>query len=324
MPRLSLDEQFARLSEAVDRGDQETLRSELKAALQDRSNLVVERAAKLMAQHELTDLIPDARATFERMLSKPVKSDPGCIAKTAICAALRTLGEADLAFFRQHVSYEQFEPYFGGLEDKAAGLRVECLLALVEHRAEGFLETAVDLLFDSVAAARGGAVRAVAASARPEAPLLLRMKARMGDESSEVMGEVLSGIVTLPSPDVTFLASFLDGPDASVAGEAAFALAESRRPEAPGLILARWRRAPHDPMGTTFLTALALCRHEEALDALCEIAANQELELAKQAMSALQQSPYLARVRQALGAQLTDCLQAERLRYFEELFGEGA
>ena len=75
--------------------DPEATRDELRKALDERNSYLVARAATIIAELNLADLIPDLVAAFERFFVDPVKSDPRCLAKTAIANALKDLGERD-------------------------------------------------------------------------------------------------------------------------------------------------------------------------------------------------------------------------------------
>src|ERR1017187_7805796 len=64
----------------------------LRKALADRVNLMVAKAAKIIAELEITELEPELLRTFERLFEDPVESDPQCWGKNAIANALRDLG----------------------------------------------------------------------------------------------------------------------------------------------------------------------------------------------------------------------------------------
>src|SRR5437763_159887 len=60
----------------------------LRGALGSPRSFVVARAATLIQEHRLEGFERELRAAFERFLQDPVKSDPGCRAKTAAIEAL--------------------------------------------------------------------------------------------------------------------------------------------------------------------------------------------------------------------------------------------
>ena len=63
----------------------------VRKALQVRVSLIVAEAAKVVAAHQLTMLIPDLLSAFDRLFESPVKSDPKCFGKLAIVHALTRL-----------------------------------------------------------------------------------------------------------------------------------------------------------------------------------------------------------------------------------------
>src|SRR5262245_40689204 len=94
----TLDVKLARLKALRDDPHTPAAQTELKKHLADRSNYVASRAAEMVRDFELRDLIPDLVAAFERFLVNPVKSDPQCLAKNAIAEALTKLGQDDAEF----------------------------------------------------------------------------------------------------------------------------------------------------------------------------------------------------------------------------------
>src|SRR5579863_862264 len=103
----------------------------LRKALPDRVNLVVAKAAKIAAQRQERELIPDLLRAFDRLFEKPVERDPQCWGKNAIAKALVDLEHRESAAYLRGVRHIQMEPVWGGQEDTASTLRGTCLLALV-------------------------------------------------------------------------------------------------------------------------------------------------------------------------------------------------
>src|SRR5689334_23087882 len=50
----------------------------LRKALGDRVNLIVAKAAKISAERQFQDLVPDLLQAFDRLMEKPVERDPQC------------------------------------------------------------------------------------------------------------------------------------------------------------------------------------------------------------------------------------------------------
>ena len=89
---------------------------ELRAALGARSNLVVARAAEIVAEWELRDYAADLARAFERFMTDPVRRDPTCAAKTAVAEALLRLDHDDADLFIRGLRHVQPEPAWGGTE----------------------------------------------------------------------------------------------------------------------------------------------------------------------------------------------------------------
>ncbi len=60
----------------------------VKRALGSENNYLVAKAAKIVLDHELVDLLPDVLSAFDRFFVDAVKSDPQCWAKIALVKAL--------------------------------------------------------------------------------------------------------------------------------------------------------------------------------------------------------------------------------------------
>src|ERR1035438_2565433 len=71
----------------------------LRKALADRVNLIVAKAAKIAAERQLRDLVPDLLCAFDRLFEKPVARDPQCWGKNAISQALVAMEHRQVAPF---------------------------------------------------------------------------------------------------------------------------------------------------------------------------------------------------------------------------------
>ena len=160
----------------------------LTDALRTRHARVVAKAARLAADALYYELVPALLAAYPRFLDKPAKTDPSCLAKKALARALVALDCDDTEFFRRGLELRQPEPVWGGTADTAVDVRASCAMGLV---ASGSLRALVELtalLHDPEAAARAGAVRAIACGNPREAELLLRAKVHAGDAEPAVLG----------------------------------------------------------------------------------------------------------------------------------------
>ncbi len=194
----------------------------LRDALSDRVNLVAAKAAKITAELQLRQLLPDLLGAFDRLFVKPVERDPQCWAKNAIAQALVDLDYREHAPFLMGARHVQMEAVWNGQEDTAQTLRGICLLALVScndiPRAEIF-RVLVDAMVDKAQVVRVEAVRAVAEMEGEEASLLLRLKARMGDKEPAVTGQVFDSMLRLePARALPLVKGYLEEWSAGIEG----------------------------------------------------------------------------------------------------------
>src|ERR1051326_1716583 len=77
----------------------EVARAALRRALADRVNLMVAKAAKVAAELQFRDLIPDLLRAFDRLLDDAVERDPQCWGKNALAKALTDLDHRESAIF---------------------------------------------------------------------------------------------------------------------------------------------------------------------------------------------------------------------------------
>jgi HEAT repeat protein len=241
----------------------------LRDALSDRVNLVAAKAAKVIGELQLRQLIPDLLSAFDRLFIKPVERDPQCWAKTAIAQALVDLDYREHAPYLMGARHVQMEAVWAGQEDTAQTLRGVCLLALVTcndiPRAETF-RILVDAMADKSKVVRVEAVRAVAEMEGEEASLLLRLKARVGDDQPAVTGQVFDSLLRLePARALPLVKGYLVGGPDELKEEAALALGASRNAEAVDILLEALPQAVEPYFRKTVLRALGASRNEKAI-----------------------------------------------------------
>lgn len=241
----------------------------LRDALSDRVNLVAAKGAKIAAELQLRQLIPDLLGAFDRLFVKPAERDPQCWAKNAIAQALVDLDYREHAPYLMGARHVQMEPVWSGQEDTAQTLRGICLLALVTchdiPRAETF-RILVDAMADKSQVVRVEAVRAVAEMEGEEASLLLRLKARMGDEQAAVTGQAFDSLLRLePARALPLVKGYLVNGSAELKEEAALALGASRNAEAADILLEALPHAVEPYFRKTVLRALGASRQEKAI-----------------------------------------------------------
>jgi HEAT repeat protein len=250
----------------------ETAEPLLKKALQDKSNLVVAEAAKIIAELHRTNLMPDLLSAFGRLFDEPVKSDPKCWGKTAIIKALIGLDYEESAPFLRAAGHVQMEPVYGGQEDSAVHLRAHGILALVQcadlTRGE-ILRRVVDALADPSDTVRIEAIRTVEQMGGEEAAVLLRLKAYAGDKRPVVIGQVFDSLLALEKERASeFVARFLESADPEMRDEAALSLGASRLPAAVQRLIDVWKETRSREFSTVILRALSSSRDEAALSFL--------------------------------------------------------
>jgi len=246
--------------------------SALRKALQHRNNYLVSKAAKLTSDLNLTALVPDLVAAFDRFRNNPVKTDPQCWAKTAIAKSLAALEYQEHEVFLSGMRHIQLEPVWGGSSDTAGPLRSTCALALVQCRSLNsthLLAFLTELFADKVLSVRVDAARAVEQVGSDSAMLLLRLRAELASDEPELLGACYSGVLHLEGPSaIPWAAKFLQNED-DTAAEAAIAIAETRTPEA-FITLKKIHQTPlraKDPwFRAALLSAIALTRQDEAFD----------------------------------------------------------
>jgi hypothetical protein len=261
-------------------------RAELRRVIRAEGCHAVARAAAIVGEHGLDELAGDLVSAFPRFVARPEKSDPGCVAKTAIVEALRRLDRPAIELYRQGARHVQMEPVFGGRVDTAVDLRGASALALAEHGGEEVLVDLAHLLADPEPPVRVSASRAVAANGRPGGVPLLHLKVAAGDAEPLVLAECLLSLLRLDAGrQLSFVASLLEK-DAR-AEAAASALGDSRLPEALPVLRQWLPRAAARKFGRAALFAIAALRRDEAVAALLEAVRQESAPLAREAVAAL-------------------------------------
>jgi HEAT repeat protein len=276
--KRKFEEQVAALD--VLRQQSESARIEpLRKALAHQNNFIVAKAADLVRELALAELLPDLLTAFDRFLENPEKSDPQCWAKNAIGRALAAMEHQDADVFLRGMRHVQLEPVWGGSSDSAATLRATCALALVQCRSlrePELLAHLVELVADKDKTVRAEVVRAIELVNSTAAALLLRMRATIGNDEPEVLGTCYGGVLRIEGiKAIPWVAKFLSSQDDS-AGEAALAIAATHSPEGFRAL----RDCPEQAHGlsaadpwfrSVLLSAIALTRQEEAIEFLLEM-----------------------------------------------------
>jgi HEAT repeat protein len=219
----------------------------LRKALNNRNNFLVSKAARLVADAEAAALLPEVLAAYERFFHDPAKTDPKCWAKEALAKALVKLEHRGKDVYLRGLRHHQMEASWGPPVDSAGGLRATCAHALVVCPGipdDELVALLLETLVDTDKSVRVEAARAIGNVGGRGAALALRLRALMGPvkpdlDTPEVLGAVYAALLSLEGVEAIPLvaAQLEDGDD--LAGEAAFALAETRLPEALAALTAR-------------------------------------------------------------------------------------
>src|SRR5580700_1323349 len=214
--KRSFEEQIAALDRLRQQAPEACI-APLRKALEHRNNFVVGKAADLVRDFQLQQVIPELLIAFERFFENPAKSDPQCWAKNSLSRTLAAFEHQDAAVFLRGMRHIQLEPVWGGSSDTAGTLRATCALALVQCRSlleADLLTHLVELFADKDKAVRVEVVRAVEQIGSSSASLLLRLRATLGSDEPEVLGACYSGILRVEGAStIPWISRFLASSD---------------------------------------------------------------------------------------------------------------
>jgi hypothetical protein len=297
MPRRNIEAEIQRLNEAKTLPPAPAA-AMLRKALSDRVNLVVAKAAKLAGESDLRELLPDLRRAFERLMEDGAARDPQCWGKNALAKSLSDLECQDAAPFLAGMRCVQMEPVWGRMEDMAQSLRATCLLALPacpELPRERTLRHLVDGLADPASTVRREAVRALEQMGGDEPALLLRFKARAGDQDPAVVGQAFDGVLRLEGQrGVEFVKEFLGVDAREIQAEAALSLGASRMEGTVEILREALDRTRDPELREIVLRALGTSRDEGAIAFLRDVAQTgsaRDAAAAREALLAAGQPP---------------------------------
>ena len=271
MPK-SFDADLARLDALRHQPPSETPEA-LRKFLAHKSNFLVAKAAKITREHVHRSLIPDLVAAFHRFFVNASTSDPQCWAKNALAETLAAFDYQKPEPFLAGIHHHQLEATWGGQVDTAGPLRGHCALALVTCRglsSHQVLHLLTPLFADKDLPVQVNAARAVEQIGTEAAALLLKLRAELASGSPELLGACYSGVLHLEGPSaLPWATQFLQptSPD-EASTEAAFAIADLRTEAAAQTLIAAHTQTRDRSFRATLLTALALTRHERAIDFL--------------------------------------------------------
>ena len=177
-------------------------------------------------------------------------------------------------------------------------------------------------MHDTDAAARVGAVRAIACGNPREAELLLRSKLHGGDAEPAVLGECFTGLLAVePDETIGLVASYLVHADEAVRELAALALGESRLDGALAHLQEAWGGVLlGDEFRRALLRAAAAHRSEGAFDWLLELIANARVPIAIEVVEVLAAFRQNSKLKQRVEAGVRGRDDAELDRRFAALW----
>jgi HEAT repeat protein len=305
----------------------------VKHALTSENNYLVAKAAKIVADHELVELLPDVLSAFDRFFFDAVKNDPQCWAKNALVKALVKLKCCDATVYLQGLRHTQEEPVWGGHSDTAGALRSTCAQALVgchDLSETALLNILLEPLLDQDKTVRIEAARAIGLVGGPTAALLLKLRVLMRKEEPEVLGACFSALLGMEHNDklgtISLVADFLDDAE-EAAAEAAYALSETHESAALTALIDRRRMGADTWFGSVLDQAIVLTRLPEAMDFLLGVIEKDVRQAASalEAISRVHNSPVVrARVEQAVARSKSERVQLAFRQYFPETAGDSS
>lgn len=271
-------EEITRLRSVTDR---EAFVDGLVKHLGSKSGIVIGKAAQLGLDRQsdleayVEKLAPILSAAFDRCMTDPVKTDPGCSGKIGVVnlgVALHCL-EADL--YLRAIRHSQMEGSFGPPVDTAEALRAAAAYGLLNCRHSDAMYEIVELLCEvdrrdphRFPDSRRGAIRVLGTVVSDTAAALLRMVANQYSSDPDVLTEVFASLNSIEAArSFDFIRRFLDDPNPDVSDIAALALAEGKQPRACAVLLEHARRRIGENPQALF-TALAITRKPEAIEFL--------------------------------------------------------
>jgi hypothetical protein len=277
-----------RLSELRHAEPSDTVTTELREFLRNRSNLVVAKAAMVIRELSLVALIPDLVAAFGKFMADAPRLDKRCAALTAIASALYELDYVEPQPYLAGIKHVQLEGSYGPPVDEAAKLRAVSAQGLLRTRHADRLSEVVESLVDREPAARIGAIRALGVNGGEAGVLLLRFKVLTGDAEPAVMAECFSALLAASADkSVKFVANYIDSDDEATAAAAMLALGESRLPAAYSVLKEKWNRTLLMPVKRALLAAMAALKLEEPIAFLISLVESANAETAAAAVEAL-------------------------------------
>lgn len=286
--RVSTEEKLSRLRKLAKGPLSDDDKQEIWKSLASANNIVVAKTVQVVAEHRITEFIPQLVTAFDRFMKDPLKTDKGCLAKTAVVEALDKLEYRESEVFLRGIRHVQMEPVYGGHKDTAANLRARCALAFARIDYEEVFFELTRLLADPEIQPRIAAVRSLTCLVCETSELLLRLKILTGDEEPQVLSECFVGLMSIaPKRSLDFVAGFLTASDLLIAEGAALALGESHEAQTFKILRNHWEDSLNHEFKEMLLLPIALTRCDEAFDFLIDVVRCEYRDYASAALRAL-------------------------------------
>lgn len=288
---------------------------ELRQAIGHSSVVVVARGAELAARYEKRELTDELVAAFKRFTGTPERdADKSLAARTAIVRGLVDLyagGEAaDVYLAAAKMGAGSRSGVM--IADPAAELRATAAFGLVTISHPAALTVCTDLLADLAPMVRVAAARALTASGRDGAVLVMRLKLQLGDPEPEVLSECVTGVLQLmPAESIDVAIRMLRHDDEGVRAATVLAIGASRLPEAVQLMREAFDREKERAARKTIMIAAASTRSAAAVDWLVGLV-SKDPWTAEDAIEALGPFRLDESVRQRVG-KLVEAREVSRL-----------
>ncbi len=297
--------------------------SEIRRSLQNRSNLVIAKAAKVAGELRATAVVSDLVASFHKLMADPLRLDKRCAALTEIVTALYEFDCDDPEPYLIGLRHIQMEGSFGPPVDAAAKLRGLCAQGLLRTPHPNAPDLVVRLLVDREPEARLGAVKALATNGGEAGVLVLKLKVYTGDKEPEVLGECFAGLLAAaPERSLGLVGEYVDSADDAVAEAAILALGESKNERAFEMLKDKWQRTVGGPLRQVLLVAMACSRLKSAIAHLLAIAGEASPQTAAQAIEALATYRSSERIRSSLQKIVLERNEQVVTKAFTQHFGE--
>lgn len=318
-----IEKALDRLAELRHRDPSPRDTEEIRRFLTHKSNLVVSKAAKLVAEQRRSEFVPDLVSAFHRFMANPAQLDKRCAALTGITETLYEMDYCEPDIYLQSLRHVQMEASFGPPVDAAAALRGISAQALLRTRYEDAMAAVLPLLVDREPPARIGAVRALAINGGTAGALLLRLKVLTGDSEPEVIAECFLGLLSnAPDESLCFVAGFMDADDQAISDAAVWALGQSRLPAAFEALKNKWERTIERDQRRRILSAIAMLRLESAVELLCSIIYSENQTTASDALNALATFKSNRNIREAVATAVRKRCDNNLQSTFVREFGE--